>query len=445
VRANLLNSLGVSVAGLGDHARGAALLRRSIDLARTADSTEDICRGHNNLAFVLSNAGDFDGSGSESMRCIDEARARGVEISAAGLAIGNALESFLWLGRWQEAAELIRSAVDRPFPEEVLAGVHHSAGELALRRGDLALAHRHLAAAEQAATEVEAPQLRAQLGLLRAELALAGHQPHLALEIVERTLAAVAASDDHAHLSRLLMIGLQALNDLAQSPPGQPLAGQGPDVVIQRAGALWSMSGYPPAGDRPPEDSQPSADRPAPPPLHSVEIALARLEHARLAEVDTAEDWQAVAASCTQLRWPWMAAYATVRAAYATLRADRTNRKAAARILDRAETILAQLGEPVALAAEIAALRRARNLPETAPTAGSAHTRTEATVRAGLTEREYDVLLALAEGWTNSQIGTRLGIAGKTVSVHVSHIMDKLMARTRGEAVAKARVCGLLP
>jgi DNA-binding CsgD family transcriptional regulator/tetratricopeptide (TPR) repeat protein len=62
---------------------------------------------------------------------------------------------------------------------------------------------------------------------------------------------------------------------------------------------------------------------------------------------------------------------------------------------------------------------------------------------AGLTARELDVLTLLAEGLRNAQIAERLVVSQKTVDHHVSAILRKLNARTRGEASAEATRLGL--
>ena len=62
----------------------------------------------------------------------------------------------------------------------------------------------------------------------------------------------------------------------------------------------------------------------------------------------------------------------------------------------------------------------------------------------GLTMRELEVLRLLADGATNGAIAQRLFISSKTVSVHVSHILEKLAVGNRGEAAAVARRQGLL-
>jgi DNA-binding NarL/FixJ family response regulator len=53
-----------------------------------------------------------------------------------------------------------------------------------------------------------------------------------------------------------------------------------------------------------------------------------------------------------------------------------------------------------------------------------------------LTEREIEVLKRIAEGDRNRDIGEGLGISEETVKVHIKHIMDKLGARDRTQAVA---------
>ncbi|WP_431894189.1 ATP-binding protein [Nonomuraea sp. bgisy101] len=68
-----------------------------------------------------------------------------------------------------------------------------------------------------------------------------------------------------------------------------------------------------------------------------------------------------------------------------------------------------------------------------------------ATSTGGLTAREVEVLALVAEGLGNREIGERLFIAQKTVSVHVSNILGKLDASTRTQAAAIARKQGLLP
>ena len=62
-----------------------------------------------------------------------------------------------------------------------------------------------------------------------------------------------------------------------------------------------------------------------------------------------------------------------------------------------------------------------------------------------LTERELQVLGLLAGGRTNKAIAEALVITLDTVKRHVTHILDKLGAANRTQAVTRARELGLLP
>jgi DNA-binding NarL/FixJ family response regulator len=63
---------------------------------------------------------------------------------------------------------------------------------------------------------------------------------------------------------------------------------------------------------------------------------------------------------------------------------------------------------------------------------------------AQLTAREVEVLRLVAEGLRNADVASRLFVSRRTVDHHVSSILRKLGARSRGEAVAAASRLGLL-
>jgi DNA-binding NarL/FixJ family response regulator len=62
-----------------------------------------------------------------------------------------------------------------------------------------------------------------------------------------------------------------------------------------------------------------------------------------------------------------------------------------------------------------------------------------------LTEREIEVLRALATGARNKEIAAQLVVAEKTVKHHVGQIHAKLGVRNRTEAVARGRDLGIVP
>jgi DNA-binding NarL/FixJ family response regulator len=61
-----------------------------------------------------------------------------------------------------------------------------------------------------------------------------------------------------------------------------------------------------------------------------------------------------------------------------------------------------------------------------------------------LTEREVDVLRHIASGNRNREIGEQLFISEETVKVHIKHIMEKLRASDRTQAVAIAVRRGII-
>jgi ATP/maltotriose-dependent transcriptional regulator MalT len=64
---------------------------------------------------------------------------------------------------------------------------------------------------------------------------------------------------------------------------------------------------------------------------------------------------------------------------------------------------------------------------------------------AQLTARELEVLALLAAGRSNQRIAHELVVALDTVKKHVTHVLGKLGAANRTEAVAQARQLGLIP
>jgi len=62
-----------------------------------------------------------------------------------------------------------------------------------------------------------------------------------------------------------------------------------------------------------------------------------------------------------------------------------------------------------------------------------------------LAPRELDVLAQVALGCTNSETAQRLSLRPETVKSYLRSAMTKLGARTRHEAVVRARRLGFLP
>jgi ATP/maltotriose-dependent transcriptional regulator MalT len=62
----------------------------------------------------------------------------------------------------------------------------------------------------------------------------------------------------------------------------------------------------------------------------------------------------------------------------------------------------------------------------------------------GLSGRQLEVLVLVANGLSNQEICTRLDVTLETVKTHVVHILQRLRARTRAHAVGIGYKHGLL-
>lgn len=62
----------------------------------------------------------------------------------------------------------------------------------------------------------------------------------------------------------------------------------------------------------------------------------------------------------------------------------------------------------------------------------------------GISKREVEVLECLSQGLTTAQISAQLFVSENTVKTHIRHILEKLDASNRAEAVSKASHMGLI-
>ena len=59
--------------------------------------------------------------------------------------------------------------------------------------------------------------------------------------------------------------------------------------------------------------------------------------------------------------------------------------------------------------------------------------------KVGLTQREHDVLIKMADGLSNQEIAQQLFLSESTVKTHVSNILFKLDAKRRTQAIQSAK------
>ncbi|QOC90372.1 helix-turn-helix transcriptional regulator [Micromonospora craniellae] len=82
--------------------------------------------------------------------------------------------------------------------------------------------------------------------------------------------------------------------------------------------------------------------------------------------------------------------------------------------------------------------------PDAAPETGKAAPARADRPTVGLTERELQVLLGMAEGKSNAEIGRELFVSEDTVKTHARRLFRKLGARDRAHAVAAGFRAGLV-
>lgn len=82
----------------------------------------------------------------------------------------------------------------------------------------------------------------------------------------------------------------------------------------------------------------------------------------------------------------------------------------------------------------------------TAKTQAPAFVKNDQAIRyLGISDREYEVLLLLAEGHSNKEIAKRLFISANTVKTHLARVYSKLEVSRRTQAIHKAKSLDIIP
>ena len=144
-----------------------------------------------------------------------------------------------------------------------------------------------------------------------------------------------------------------------------------------------------------------------------------------------------------RLAYPFEAAYACFRQAEALLAGGPPHTQAESMLRPAHQTAVALGAAPLRREIELLAKRGRLRLEQPVETPAAPTAPSSAAVSLGLTQRELEVLVLVAEGQTNRQIGQTLFITSKTAGVHVSRILAKLGVTGRGEAAAVAHRLGL--
>ncbi len=419
VEAEAAITLGSRTSYLGPPEAGLDRLRSGLHVALELNLPATALRGYINLSDVLqmlgrhAEAAQVAGDGLRLAERVGMARTLGCYL------VANQAEPLLHLGRWAEVDRLTADAL-RAAPEGVFGGMLHQ-----LRAGLAVLRGRYDAAA----------------GELGAAWPAFADGPHLEDTMPMRFDEAMIAlaRGDLAAARAAVEAGLTA-----EMPPwawryAWPLAWLGLRVEAEEARRARDCRFDIPAQLR--ERSDRLADLAAglatPAPLWRGYRALVAAEHARAVGADEAETWSVARQAVRETQEPYLLAYTLLRAAEARCASGYragTDRAAAAAEVAEAHAIADRIGAEE-IAAQAAALARRARLGLD-PAADGAFEQSDELARFRLTDREREVLLLVAAGQSNAEIGKALFISAKTVSVHVSSILAKLGVGGRVEAAA---------
>ena len=417
-----LNTLGCSLAYLGEPAGAVTHLRAALEIADEVQDLDDLGRAYQNLSEILGGP----------LNRLEEALAVALEGRAAAQRVGlardygvslevNAATALLSLGRWGEAAAILDTAEDRRPVEMAAIEVHLCRARLAIATGVFDRGSQALEDARRAMGNILDPQFHTTLCAREAELSLwQGRRGHAAAAVAAG-LASLDDSDDTWFLGPLLWLGAwaDADADAATDPSAfEPRA----EEILRAAGRRGAF-------------------------VSPVTVAYARMcqaEARRRAEPAAAQPWAEAAAAWEAVGHPYPRAYVRWREGEALLCRRRTRDAAAA--LRSAYEIAQGLGAaPLRNEIELLARRARIDLSPAAPPPADAATPADVrAAEAGLTRRERQVLDLIAAGRTNREIAEALFVSEKTAAAHVSNILGKLGVRGRVEAATAAHRLGLL-
>jgi DNA-binding CsgD family transcriptional regulator/tetratricopeptide (TPR) repeat protein len=417
IEAAALATLVIAMHGQADEA--VATGRAALRAARAAADPETLMRAYINAAEALDQAGACEEAIDLSRQGIEASRRIGAERVFGAHLTGDVAIRLVKLGRLDEAAALIDDALRAAPSGSAAASLHHAAATIAAHRGDAPGTEAGVANGRVHAPEAAAVLWSAGLAAAAAELRLWQGDAEGASAVVAEALAQLEGGEFGLYSAPLYALGAWAQADVAL-----------------RARALGGRAGVP-IDLRRRLDVQFDGTPPPEPAAYRVQLAA---ELGRLEDPPDADAWEDARRRWEALGFRFHVALCAWREAEALLVGGGDRSRAAELLTAAAEGAVALGARP--LAAEVDALaRRARIAPVAAAAPDAAPS---AAVKMGLSPRELEVLVLVAEGRTNRAIASELFISEKTVSVHVSRVLSKLDAGNRAQAGAIAHRLGLV-
>ncbi|HEY7265000.1 MAG TPA: AAA family ATPase [Trebonia sp.] len=418
----------------GNEDRIQALLAQAREVASRADAHQPLLQATITESDTLEGMGLHEQAASAARGGLAAAREYGLARTYGALLASNVAEPLMSLGRWDEAAEVIRQALQLSPPLVSRTYLWRLSGEMALARGNLATAAETVASIHAVLDETRYnDQYHLPAVRLEVELRLAEGDPGAALAVVADALDRFDLLPSARHAWPLLVTGARACAAAAvlTGPEG---------TFTTRAAAVC---------DRLRIDADKLAVGGLLQHAHQLTFAAeAGRAYRAIGAIsagkpspsqDMGAAWDQAVTAWATVGQPYPLAIALLRSAEAALgTGDRDG--GAARLRRAAELALrlgaAPLGQDIDLLA-----RRARiplDGPADTPDGYPAPRPVSEPQRLGITAREFEVLRLLAAGRSNPEIARELFISVKTASVHVSNILRKLNVTSRGEAAATA-------
>jgi DNA-binding CsgD family transcriptional regulator len=414
----LLTTLGMARAALGEVEAGLTSLRDAIALARRRDDFDSLATATANLADMLLLSG-------RVREALPIARAGLEEIPRSHVRNRDWLtlvlsELALHAGDWALARECLSP------PRERMTGIlsifrQTREAELAAAVGEEDRALECLASVAELVARSAEPQwifiygsVSAEVHARRGELETAQADVAQALDRME------VCTDDIARIAAVSLSGMRVEADRAQRARDLGDAAMRRDALARAKLHLSRLEAAAQDGG----------------PVERGRLIVAKAEMARARGRAAAPAWARAAEASAALELPYPAAIARWRQAECLV--QQGDRDAAGAAAGEAVRAAAALGS-VWLEREVRGLaERARLSLADAPAESATPEAAAPEDPFGLTDRERQVLALVAQGATNRQIGAALYMAEKTASVHVSRILAKLDVQGRTEAAAVA-------